>query len=127
MIALTAFREGNYVFMPSFPPPVTQRCEEDGQTALQLTHMKAEIKVLMVLLCYILVMIVAFTTFSVVLSSYDELECELMDYFKCESLGGDCRSGFENADLTPYSIAANEIGLILYFLVTLSSTMFYSL
>ncbi len=82
--------------------------------------MKAEVKVLMVLLCYILIWVVAFTTFSVVLRSYDKLECELMNYFKCESLGGDCsRSDFENADLTPYSAAANEIGLVLYFLVTL--------
>ncbi len=105
--------------LPSFPP-VTQQGEADGQTALQLTHMKAEVKVLVVLLCYILVWVVVITTYSVELRSYDELECELMDYFKCESLGGDCsRSDFENADLTTHFAAAHEIGLTLYSLVAL--------
>ncbi len=82
--------------------------------------MKAELKVLTSFICYTLIMVIGITNLSVVLREYDEFERELTDYFKCETLGGDCsRSGFENADTTPYTITTSEVALTMYPLVTL--------
>ncbi len=86
--------------------------------------MKVELKVLTAFVTYTFVMALAIANNSVASRTYKEFEQELIDYFTCESTGVSpgkacSRSGFENADYTPFLIAINEITLTIYPFVTL--------
>lgn len=88
------------------------------------SYIKAELKVVIAFLCFMFITALGITNNSVVLQHYNEFERELLSYFVCESTGVSpgktcSRSGFENADLTPYTITTNEIVLTFYPVVTL--------
>ncbi len=94
------------------------------QPTSQKDYMKAELKVLTAFVTFTFVMALAITNNSVSNRNYKEFEQELIDYFICESTGVSpgkacSRSGFENADYTPFLVAINEITLTIYPFVTL--------
>ncbi len=102
----------------SFPPTTVH------QPTSQKDYMKVELKVLTAFVTFTFVMALAITNNSVASRTYKEFEQELIDYFTCESTGVSpgkacSRSGFENADYTPFLVAINEIVLTIYPFVSL--------